>query len=103
MMKTFILKLTSALVIDGVICRAGELVEVGELEAKNFLARGKAELATVEDGVEDEQGNPDDNDELMKKTKAELLVIAAEKGAEATDGMTKAQIVAAINATEDKE
>lgn len=103
MTKTFILKLTSALVIDGTVCRAGELVEVGELEAKNFLARGKAELATVEDGVEDEQGNPDDNDELMKKTKAELLVIAADKGAEATDGMTKAQIVAAINATEDKE
>jgi hypothetical protein len=103
MAKTFILKLTSAIVIDGAVCRAGELVEVGELEAKNFLARGKAELATVEDGIEDDQANPDADDDLMKKTKAELLVIAAEKGAEATDGMTKAQIVAAINATEDKE
>lgn len=103
MAKTFVLKLTSAIVIDGVVCRAGELVEVGELEAKNFLSRGKAELATVEDGIEGEQGNPEADDELMKKTKAELLVIAAEKGAEAADGMTKAQIVAAINATENKE
>ena len=43
--------LTSALVIDGELNRAGTLVEVSELEARNFLHRGKARLATVEDGI----------------------------------------------------
>ena len=51
-MKSYVLKLTSAIVIDGQIHKARSLVEVSEAEAKNFLHRGKAVLATEEDGVE---------------------------------------------------
>lgn len=110
MSKTYILKLTSALVIDGVVSRAGEFVEVGELEAKNFLHRGKAEIATVEElraaGIEipdeDEaeadtsEGEPDAD--LSKLTKDKLLALAAEMGVEVSSGATKAQIIEAIEA-----
>lgn len=47
--KTAILKLTAAIVIDGTIVRAGTLVEMAEGEAKDLLRRGKAELATERD------------------------------------------------------
>lgn len=49
-MKTYILKLVSAVAIQGAIARAGSLVGVSEVEAKNLLARGKAVLATAADG-----------------------------------------------------
>jgi len=97
MSKNYFLKLTSALVISGVVCRAGELVEVSELEAKNFLARGKAELATVEDGVEEDQDEPGEDD-LSKLTKDQLLAKAAELEISIGSGATKAQIIEAIQA-----
>lgn len=97
MSKNYILKLTSALVISGVVCRAGELVEVSELEAKNFLARGKAELATEEDGIDDEQDDPN-FDEHSKLNKEQLLAKASELGVEIGSGATKAQIIEAITA-----
>lgn len=56
------LVLTSALVIDGDVAKAGTLVEVSENEAKNFLHRGKARLATAEDGAP----QMDDEDEGEK-------------------------------------
>ncbi len=43
-MNTLILKLTSAIVIAGEVLRAGSLVEVTRSEARDLLARGKAEL-----------------------------------------------------------
>lgn len=101
MAKTFFLKLTSALSIEGVICRAGEVVEVGELEAKNFLHRGKATVATVEElkaaGIElpSEQTEGEDFSKLKKD---ELLALAKERGVEIGDGATKAQIIEAIEA-----
>ncbi len=97
MSKNYVLKLTSALVISGVVCRAGELVEVSELEAKNFLARGKAELATVEDGAEEDQDEPGDDD-LSKLTKDQLLAKAKELEISIGSGATKAQIIEAIQA-----
>ena len=102
MSKTYILKLTSALVIAGTVCRPGELVEVSELEAKNFLARGKAELATAEDGVEEAQDAPGDDD-LAKLTKEQLLAKAKELEVEIGSGATKAQIIEAITAKADGE
>ncbi len=102
MSKTYVLKLTSALVIDGVVCRAGEMVEVGELEAKNFLARGKAELATVEDGADEAQTEPG-SDELSKLTKEQLLAKAKELEIEIGSGATKAQIIEAIEAKAEGE
>lgn len=50
-LKTFVLKLTSAIAVDGVVLKAGELVELVEAEAKSLLARGKAVLATIEDDL----------------------------------------------------
>lgn len=103
MSKTFFLKLASAIAIDGNICRAGEIVEVGEQEAKNFLHRGKATVATVEDlkaaGIElpDDQDS-EEGEDLSKLKKDELLAIAKERGVEIGDGATKAQIIEAIEA-----
>lgn len=101
MSKTIFLVLTSAIAIDGGICRAGSLVEVSELEAKNFLHRGKARLATAEDGVpvedSDEGGAP--AVDLSRMNKAKLLEFCAANQITADEGMTKAEILAAIAAT----
>jgi hypothetical protein len=45
------LKLTSAIAVNGIILRAGHIVEMVEDEAKDLLRRGKAVIATVEDEV----------------------------------------------------
>lgn len=96
MSKSIFLVLTSAIAIDGSICKAGALVEVSELEAKNFLHRGKARLATAEDGVpeRDEEEAPD----VSKMNKAELLQFCAANNIEADNDMTKAKILEAIEA-----
>lgn len=99
--KTFLLLLTSALVIDGVICKAGETVEVSEAEAKNFLHRGKAVLTEVSE--EETEDQDDGDDDLMKLTKDELLALAKEAGLELNDRMVKAEIVAALSAAKQKE
>lgn len=101
MSKTYFLKLTSALVIDGVVCKAGQLVEVIEQEAKNFLHRGKAELASAEDlqaaGIE-LPAEDDDSEDLSKLTKPKLLELAKERGVSIGDAASKAQIIEAIEA-----
>lgn len=51
-LKTAVLKLTGAVLIDGVIMRAGQKVELIESEAKALLQRGKAVLHEVEEDVE---------------------------------------------------
>jgi len=43
------LKLTSAVVFDGLIHKAGAVIEMVEHEAKDLLRRGKAVLATEKD------------------------------------------------------
>lgn len=48
-MKTYPLKITSAVVIDGTIQKAGAIVEVREADAKRLLERGKAVVATADD------------------------------------------------------
>lgn len=48
-MKTYPLKITSAVVIEGTIHKAGSIVEVEEKTAKLLLERGKAVLATADD------------------------------------------------------
>lgn len=98
-MKSYVLKLTGAVAIDGQISRAGSLVEVSEPEAKNLLARGKGVLATAEDGVEQPETPPADEEiELARLSKIELLGLAKQKGVDVADGMTKAQIIEAIEA-----
>lgn len=101
-MKSYVLKLTSAVAIDGQISRAGSLIEVSEAEAKNLLHRGKAVLATIEDGV-DQHEDEDQGEDLGKLNKTQLLDLAKEQGVEVADGMTKAQIIEAIQAHKEAE
>lgn len=101
-MKSYVLKLAGAVAIDGQISRAGSLIEVSEMEAKNLLHRGKAVLATAEDGVEQHE-DEDQGEDLSKLNKAELLEHAKGLGVEVSDGMTKAQIIDAIAAKKEAE
>ncbi|BAO20606.1 hypothetical protein [Pseudomonas phage PPpW-3] len=93
MSKTIFLKLTSAVAIDGAICRKGSIVEVSEAEAKNFLHRGKAVLATAEDGAPE---GDDDQLDVSKLNKAQLLPLAEELGIEGADKMKVDDLRAAI-------
>jgi hypothetical protein len=47
--QSVFLKLTHGLVIDGRIAPAGSVVEVTDVEAREYLYRGKADLATEAD------------------------------------------------------
>lgn len=51
-MKTATIKLTAAITLGGGIAKAGEIIEVSEEAAKSLMLRGKAELATAADEVE---------------------------------------------------
>lgn len=88
-MKSVLIKLTSAIAIAGAIAKAGEVVEVTELEAKNLLARGKGKL-------NDEQ-LPDEV-AIEKLTKDQLVDVAEQMEIEGAAKMTKAQLIEAITA-----
>lgn len=92
-MKSVLLKLTSAIAIGGAIAKAGEVVEVTELEAKNLLARGKGKL-------HDEQPADEADLDLSKKTKDQLLEIADNLEIEGAAKMNKAQLIEAIEAAD---
>lgn len=95
-MKSYILKLTCAIAIDGQIHKPGSLVEVSEAEAKNFLHRGKAVVATAEDGVEQQEEQT--GTDYSSWTKPALLEYAKARGLEVASGMTKDQIIDVIEA-----
>ena len=95
-MKLFTLKLTSAIAIDGEVLTKDTLVEVEEALAKNLLHRGKAVLATAEDGVDDD-GHVDEND-LSKLKKDQLLPLAESYGIEGADKMKVDDLRTAIAA-----
>lgn len=90
-MKSVLIKLTSAIAISGAIAKAGEVVEVTELEAKNLLARGKGKL-------NDEQPADDDDLDIEKMTKDQLIDMADQLEIEGAAKMTKAQLIEAITA-----
>lgn len=91
MSGTYVLKLTSAIAISGEVMKAGSLVEVSELEAKNLLSRGKAVM-------HDEQPARDDDVEITKMNKDQLIAIAEQMEIEGADKMTKAQLIESIEA-----
>lgn len=91
--KSFVLKLTSAIAVDGEVVAAGGLVEVDEPTAKNLLHRGKAVLATAEDGVDD-----DDDTDLSKLKKPQLVELADSLGIEGAADMKVDDLRAAIAA-----
>lgn len=100
-MKTYELKLTSALVIAGQVVRAGTKVEVDEATAKDFLRRGKAELLGAPVAADEDPADSDQVD-LAKMSKAELVEIATAMNIEGADKLNKAELVEAIQAA-DKE
>lgn len=89
--ETFVLKLTSAIVMDGEIVTKDNLVEVTEKEAKNLLARGKAVLA---DEKEAKAATADLNDMTVDA----LRKIADDAGVEGYRDMKKAELIQAIEA-----
>lgn len=91
-MKTVTLKLASAIAIDGDVVKRGSLVEVDEALAINLLNRGKAELATAEDGADD------DDADLSKMKKPQLLDLAVGLGIEDAADMKVEELRAAIEA-----
>ena len=102
--KSVVLKLTSAIAMDGSIATAGELIEVEMTVAKNLLHRGKAVLVTEADGVpaevtSDDDGDDGDDTDLGRMNKAQLVELAKSKGIEPGD-MTKAELKAAIEQAE---
>lgn len=88
------IKLTSAIGIGGLIYRAGSIVEVSDDAAKNLLHRGKGVLATAEDEGSGEEEQLD----LSKLNKAQLLEAAKAAGVDVPDTATKADIIAAMEA-----
>ncbi|AWM87369.1 Rho termination factor N-terminal domain-containing protein [Microvirga sp. 17 mud 1-3] len=92
-MKTYELKLTRAMVIEGGVVRAGTRVMLDEAVAKDFLRRGKAELVSAP--ADDGDGGQVD---LGKLNKAQLLEVAEQLGIQDAADMTKAQLVEAIEA-----
>lgn len=92
-MKMVILKLSSAIAIEGDVVRAGSLVEVDEALAVNLLNRGKATLATADDGTDLED---DGGDDLSKLKKPQLLALATELEIEGAKDMNVDALRAAI-------
>lgn len=92
-MKTVILKLASAIAIEGEVVKRGSLVEVDEALAINLLNRGKAVLATAEDGVD-----LDDETDLSKLKKPQLVELANSLEIEGAEGMNVADLREAIEA-----
>lgn len=88
---SFVLKLTSAIAVDGEVMKAGSLIEVSEIEAKNLLSRGKAELHS-------EQPPSDEDLDIEKMTKDQLLDIAEQMEIDGAAKMNKAQLIEAIKA-----
>lgn len=125
-MKSYVLKLTSAVAVDGLILRAGSLVERPEAEAKNLLGRGKAVLATSDDdsgeanGSNDDVGNvseeesnavvEDESDavvevdnntvDLYRLKKSQLVELAKANGIEGAEGLKVTELITAIEAAQ---
>ena len=89
--KSVNVELTSAVVVNGEIATAGEVIEVTEKAARNLMRRGKAVLA-------DEQ--PVDESELSELTVAEFRDLADDAGITGYSDMRKAELIAALEAVE---
>jgi hypothetical protein len=64
------LVVTSAFMLAGDMAVEGDIVEVTNAEARDLLERGKARVATAEDGVQDEpEAEAEDEPEAPAKAK----------------------------------
>lgn len=82
--------LTAATVIEGVIRKRGEQIELSKAEAENLLYRGRAEL------VGSDEANEDQVVDLNKMKKAELVELAAEYEIQDPESLTVDQLREAI-------
>ncbi len=57
--ESVFLVVTSAFVLAGDIAKPGEIVEVSDSEARDFLRRGMARVATEADGVPNAEPEPE--------------------------------------------
>ncbi|MEN8282611.1 hypothetical protein [Acinetobacter gerneri] len=88
--KLVLIALTTAVVFDGVIRKAGEQIEVEEQMAKELLYRGRGTLVES-DSDEDEEV------ELAKMTKAQLIEFAKnEYQTDLDTSLNKDQLIEAI-------
>lgn len=95
--KTFSLKLTSAIALGGQIRTAGAIVDVDEATAKNLLHRGKALVATADDGQAEPEAPAGDE----AATKAAADAAAADQAAKDAAAKEAADKAAADKAAKD--
>lgn len=81
-MKTKVIKLTAAVVLNGGIQKRGATVEVESVLADNLIYRGRAELV----GSDEAEGTEVVN--IGKMRKPELVQLATEYGIENADDLT---------------
>lgn len=93
----YTLKLTRAIAIDGVIRKAGSVVEADEGLARDLLRRGKAELAEAQAEIATTNGH------LDRLTKDQLVEVAANLGIEGANKLTKQKLIEAILAYEENQ
>lgn len=101
--KRYTVLLTSAIVIDGSIRKAGTELELEESVAKDLLRRERAKLPEHPVDVKDEgeidsqaDSDPADDVDLNKLTKPELLEVAAGLKIVGVDSLTKAELIKVI-------
>jgi hypothetical protein len=69
---------TSAFMVAGDMILAGDVVEVSDSEARDLLSRGKARVATAEDGApQDDDGEAEPDADPAEQLEAVLLPAAA--------------------------
>ena len=88
----YVVALTAATVIEGVIRKRGEEVELTKAEAENLLYRGRAEIIGSDEASEDQVID------LGKMKKPELVELATEYGIENADALTVDQLREEIKA-----
>lgn len=102
-MKTFTLELRGAVALDGVLRRAGELVEVDEAVAKNLLYRGKAVTPESREAptetTQTEAGGSDDKKPSDGLNVAQLKEALTAKGVAIPENAKKADLAALLDAT----
>lgn len=90
-LKSYSLKLTAAIVLNGAIQKAGTVIDVDEALARNLVQRGRAEPIKFDGGDSGEQ-----EVNIGKMKKPELVELATEYGIEDADGLTVDQLREAI-------
>lgn len=70
---------TSAFMVAGEMIVAGDIVEVTDSEARDLLGRGKARVATAEDGVPQDEAEAEVEADPAEQLEAVLLPAADPK------------------------